>query len=436
MPAEFFQRLGIDEPPKDGDYFLGLSKYLKEQLKLEPEEINALLDQKDWAIKRPWTATDYPRIAEWLKANDKPLALAIEASKRPEYFNPLISGKKATEPGSLVGALIPSVQKCRELACALAGRAMLRAAEGKFDEAWQDLLACHRLARLVARGASIIEDLVGIAIDRIASQADLAYLQRADLSARQIRDRLKDLQVLPPLPPLADKIDLCERFVYLETVQLIRCQGPGMLDGIGDCGVAKKSTPVEIRAMERIDWEPVLISGNQWYDRLAAAMRQKDRAERKEALGKIENDLKALKKDIPSSDVLSRFLLDEKERGKAIGDTLLTLLMPAFLKVQDAHDRSEQTERNLHLTFALAAYHADNGRYPDKLDDLAPMYLATIPDDLFSGKALHYRLSEMGYLLYSVGVNGKDDGGREYDDEPPGDDLVVRMPLPELKRKK
>jgi hypothetical protein len=41
-----------------------------------------------------------------------------------------------------------------------------------------------------------------------------------------------------------------------------------------------------------------------------------------------------------------------------------------------------------------------------------------------------------GYLLYSVGVNGKDDGGRQFDDDPPGDDLSVRMPLPELKRKK
>jgi hypothetical protein len=35
-----------------------------------------------------------------------------------------------------------------------------------------------------------------------------------------------------------------------------------------------------------------------------------------------------------------------------------------------------------------------------------------------------------------VGVNGKDEGGRWYDDVPPGDDPGVRMPLPELKRKK
>jgi hypothetical protein len=92
--------------------------------------------------------------------------------------------------------------------------------------------------------------------------------------------------------------------------------------------------------------------------------------------------------------------------------------------------------RNLHVAFALAAYHAESSRYPAQLEDLAPKYLATIPDDLFSGQALHYGLTEKGYLVYSVGVNGVDEGGRQYDDEPPGDDLNVRMPLPELKRMK
>jgi len=49
---------------------------------------------------------------------------------------------------------------------------------------------------------------------------------------------------------------------------------------------------------------------------------------------------------------------------------------------------------------------------------------------------LIYRLEDAGYLLYSIGPDGNDDGGRGYDDEPPGDDIAVRMPVPELPRKK
>ena len=57
-----------------------------------------------------------------------------------------------------------------------------------------------------------------------------------------------------------------------------------------------------------------------------------------------------------------------------------------------------------------------------------------MPDDLFSGRALVYRPTEKGYLLYSVGANGKDEGGRWQDDDLPGDDLRVRMPLPQVKK--
>ena len=54
-----------------------------------------------------------------------------------------------------------------------------------------------------------------------------------------------------------------------------------------------------------------------------------------------------------------------------------------------------------------------------------------MPIDLFSGKPLIYRPGADRYVLYSVGFNGKDDGGRWYNDDPPGDDPSVRMPLPQ-----
>lgn len=59
-----------------------------------------------------------------------------------------------------------------------------------------------------------------------------------------------------------------------------------------------------------------------------------------------------------------------------------------------------------------------------------------MPDDIFTGRPLTYKLTEKGYLFYSVGQNGKDDEGRWYDDEPAGDDPRMRMPLPPLKPRK
>lgn len=439
MPVEYFKRLGIPEPPKEGDYFQGIYKYGKERLSLTDNQFEGLFDQQSLARERQWTAKDYPAIAEWLKFNQKPLEVAVEATKRPAYYNPLISRKDEKGQGSLIGALLPTVQKCRELVTALTARSMLRLGEGKPDEAWQDLLAAHRLGRLVARGGTLIEGLVGIAIDAIAANSEVAYLAHARLTSKQILDRLKDLQKLPPMQSMADKIDTAERHMFLETLQFVRRGGLSQVEVLADGGVTNaKATAEELKALAKLDWQPAIKNGNAYYDRMTAAMRLPDRAAREKALDKIEEELVKLKSQALKPADIGAQLATGKDPGKnvskAISDTLISLLIPAVRKVQQAHDRSVQIDRNLHVAFALAAYRADNGRYPVKLADLAPKYLDAVPNDSFSGKPLIYKPSEKGYLVYSVGPNGIDEGGRWYDDMPPGDDPRVRMPLPEKKK--
>jgi hypothetical protein len=438
VPAEVFKWLGIEALPADA-YFVSLQAYMKDHLKLEREVWDAIFDQQARATQRPWAAKDYPFIAGWLKVNERPLALVIEATRLPDYFNPVVTPKTGKGPTSLIGGLLPAVQKCREITTALSARALLRTAEGKADDAWQDLLACHRLGRLVARGATLIEALVGIALDHVASNAELAYLEGARLTPRQVRACLRDLQGLPPMPPMADKIALGERFMFLDSVQLVRRGGIGMLEGLAGGTVPERSDPEALKALEKFDWDGVLRNGNRWYDRMAAALRVKDRPRREKQLDRIEEELKALKKEAGSPAKLLKIILagePDKAAGKAISDVLIGLLMPAVRKVQSAADRSEQVQANLHVAFALAAYRGENGRFPAKLEELAPKYLAAVPGDLFSGKALIYQPSAEGYLLYSVGVNGRDEAGHWYDDAPPGDDPRVRMPLPPLKPKR
>jgi hypothetical protein len=439
MPPGFWKWLGLEAPPEKGQYFVSLDAYTRNQLKLDEKEWNTVnLEQEERARRRPWTAKDYPHLARWLEANRTPLTLVAEAVKRPDYFNPLVVPRKADkEVVSLLGALLPGVQQCRGLAAALTCRALLQAGEGKLDAAWQDLLACHRLGRLVARGATLIEALVGIAIDQVAAEADLGFLDRAGLTAKQVQSCLQDLQDLPPLPPMADKIDLGERFIFLDAVQVIRRGGP---EALGDRGAGKKPTDEDVKAaqiLDGLDWAPVMRNGNRLYSHMAAALRVRDRAEREQRLAQIEEGLKVLPKRVSPPSKLAQLFLGkeahEKQVVESIGNVLLTLLVPALRKVSQAYDRSEQVQRNLHIAFALAAYRGEHGRYPEKLAALAPRYLREVPDDLFTGGALVYRPADKGYLLYSVGANGRDEGGRWRDDDPPGDDLAVRMPPPELK---
>ena len=60
------------------------------------------------------------------------------------------------------------------------------------------------------------------------------------------------------------------------------------------------------------------------------------------------------------------------------------------------------------VALALNDYHYAHHAYPDALGALG----AALPLDPFSGKPFCYRRAGAGYVLYSVGENGVDDGGR------------------------
>jgi hypothetical protein len=112
--------------PEKGDYFLPLSSYVKERLKAEQlEENHPIFAESQRCSQWLWTAKQYPDIAGWLNANEKPLALVVEATRRAQYYCPLVPKSKGKGSSGLITALAPSVQERRELANALTARAML-----------------------------------------------------------------------------------------------------------------------------------------------------------------------------------------------------------------------------------------------------------------------------------------------------------------------
>ena len=111
-----------------------------------------------------------------------------------------------------------------------------------------------------------------------------------------------------------------------------------------------------------------------------------------------------------------------------------TKVLPVLQRIANTADRGTVQFELDKLAFALAAYRVDQGSYPAKLADLVPKYVKDVPKDLFNNDAdPHYALEGDGYLLYSVGANGKDDGGKSWDDRKNNedwDDLTVRMSAP------
>jgi hypothetical protein len=436
MPPKFYEWLGIPEPAKKGHYFIGSFPYMKKHLELDPEsKLQNIQNGFDAASERPWKTKDFRIVAGWLTANEEPLKLLHKAVQRPGYFSPLVSKDAGGGVDGLIASLIPGVQRCRELANCLQTRVMWHLGEGRYDDAWQDVLTCHRLGRQVGRGGTLIEGLVGLAIDHLAHHTAVVYLDVAKPDAKKVQACLRDLQALRAMPGFADKLELAERFLFLETIQNVERRGVEYLENL--LGLWGRGVDVEIprevgqRLLNGIDWDPALRKSNRWIDRIAAILRVKDRGARGKQLDEIEKELKELRPRLQAmaTKILKGEQPSAQARGELAGDILVALLTPAFRKAQEAGDRNQQLQRNLHVAFALVAYQREHKAYPKMLDALTPKYLAEIPSDLYSGKALLYRPSEKGFVVYSVGPNGRDEGGQWLDDNPAGDDPRVRLPL-------
>ena len=68
---------------------------------------------------------------------------------------------------------------------------------------------------------------------------------------------------------------------------------------------------------------------------------------------------------------------------------------------------------------AIERFRLETGHCPETLGELVPDYLRSVPDDPFDGVLLRYRRLDGGYVVYSVGEDGVDDGGKE---RPPGEE--------------
>jgi hypothetical protein len=84
--------------------------------------------------------------------------------------------------------------------------------------------------------------------------------------------------------------------------------------------------------------------------------------------------------------------------------------------------RHQAQAREVVLWCAIERFQLKHGHLPDRLEELTPGFLEKLPCDPVNGLPLKYvKKGDRGYLLYSIGWNGKDDGGVERKAKEQGD---------------
>ncbi|MCC6797820.1 MAG: hypothetical protein IT366_22085 [Candidatus Hydrogenedentes bacterium] len=104
------------------------------------------------------------------------------------------------------------------------------------------------------------------------------------------------------------------------------------------------------------------------------------------------------------------------------------VLVPAFGRTHETHDRDLATLRVAATVIAIERYRIAENKIPDSLSALAPRYLDAVPIDPFDEQPLRFLQGDSGYLVYSIGPNLRDDQGAEPDkDARITGDIVIKV---------
>jgi len=443
-----FARLRMRPLPVRGEYFVDLDEYVESLLaeqRARLEDMPEGLDEDEWygdgpegvataqrdkAMDGPWTAQQYPVVAEWLKANARPLDLIVEATNRPKYYMPSVS---ESFPPQMIDTLMPSLNRHREAARALTARAMLRNGSGDIEGARCDLLAVRRFARHVSHDVTLISRLVGTAIEALGAQATRDLVLSSALSSEDMKALLAQLNGLPPMPDMIEALDEGERLMHLDCVMMLTRGAPvdTARQIVNPMGAPVSDQRPALPPDLVFDWDTMLRRFNHLWDREAAALRRPAYGGRHEAFDAMETELIAASRRAGGWNMAGRAIgaavsmpITKKPMTLMVSDLLATLLMPSLGRALTLQERAEMDAELVRVAAALAVHRAERGRYPDELEALTPGLIEKVPTDVFSGKPLVYKPTAEGdgYVLYSVGENLTDDGG--VDDYEEGDIVV------------
>jgi hypothetical protein len=455
---ETLAHLGLADLPEHGDYLVSLHDFHKANhvgKDLKGNDIgekweDAFFTQEGLAESEPWSKREYPLLAAWIDSNERAFHLVIAGSRKSRYYVPIVD----EQYGNLCGtAIAADIMEIRDVVRFLRIHAMNELDAGRPEEAWHDVLACCHWASLQSQGPMTTHRLVATGLEGIAHGAVTRMVGSRRLSAQEAVSFLRDLDRVPPWPSVQAVFDVGERFYTLDSFQNMSINGydpkplrldlPGGEEFIRPFEAADRATK-RLANDPRLDWNEALRYYNSRHDQVLKVWNCPDPAEQKELAKVFQRDLSASReKDLEmifSEDyartatpvTLARHLVEMG--GSQISEVQLLEENEARRKVLCDLSR---------LALALAGYHAEHAAYPQAIADLCPKFLATASNDSFSDKPFRYKPEKDSYLLYSVGPNRIDDGGRNYfrdhetaeeferatEEEKACDDIAIRMPL-------
>ena len=375
---------------------------------------------------------EWPELKAWLAAHNEDLTLLRTAAEKPATgflygedgaqvdaalgWNASAVVDQPLLRGSMISVILPNLHYVRELAKILRADLHVARDEGDAARVVADLNAIFDLGRH-QNEPFIVSRLVGIAIygiglDELRKIVETrpSLLSDAQLIALAHRTASIGGETASSLIDLAG-----ERMCYYDILQRMYTD-----DGNGDGRVTvdgvREISQINVSEWGRTRTNPatlaavgsVLSAVASRRDALAEYDRLMDLNER--LIARPLRD--ALNEDGVRSEADRRFRRIQTSVTETARFFPLTTFYPSLTRAYWSAEKLLAERDGVVIGIALELYRRQHGAYPNTLDALAPAYLPKLPVDTITGMPLHYTSIAGWPVVYSVGADRDDDGGR------------------------
>ena len=284
-------------------------------------------------------------------------------------------------------------------------RALAELAGGGTDQAFADVNLMFRLADSIKDEPMLISHLVRIACLEMAVQVIWEGLADHRWQASQLAEWQASLQRFDMLAETKHCFH-GEHAFGNRIIEWLR-RNPAMLPMISDLNMDELDRPLAARLAFSLIPRGWFYFEQLNYNRLFDEF----------ILAKLPDDAAGLDlhKAQAKAEQMDGVLADLSRSGRAIfGHYVLSrLLLPAINRIIARSTAAQTTTKLAVVALALERHRLAHGSYPGSLETLAPEFMAVVPVDPVTQQPFHYRRTDDGqFVLYSIGWNLQDDGGK------------------------
>lgn len=395
-------------------------------------EPNFMDDDLDSLTRRePWSSKDYPELAKWLKGHEETIAALMRACGKKTCHFPICANHAD------LGRTMKRLRPMRRWAFLLIRAGNNDLAEERIEQALEKQMAVLQMAKHLFQQSTVIEMLVGKAIEALALGQFKRFIVAGDAAEKHIsviEEAVVDIKHGWTLdwPRILDGEKLLMKNMFCGFFYEVNPEGKTRLNR-GATGYMR--TERQVKTVQRPEyWRRKSNKAKTifwWFYLPTTPQKGGDIIDTSyEMLYKMTKPDFDWGKGAEKSSTMIRL------NYRYLIEHLVGTLEPSYHRIHDIYRRTVAEQRGTRLIITLRRYKNENSRWPDSLEKIKTLAPAEILVDPFNNSSFVYKLTDNSFTLYSKGKNNIDDGGKRSSDSGADDWLIWPQKTRKIKDKK